>query len=160
MILLVIGSRTFGDYDRLEQEILKRWSTQPDTDETLEVNFAMTIDRIYTGGKRVTRETITEGTLPFEKIYSFRSEVVPQDGACTQAAKFAAKYKIPITLFPPNWQQLPKDRWKANRDPAFLQFPGNHIIFWDGRSPGTRGEIRELKRLGKFNKDNLIPFNK
>ena len=131
MILLIIGSRTFVDYARLEMEILKRWRT---------------IALVHTGGKR-TKE-------------GGEWKEVPQDGACRQGWKFAQKYQIPVTLFLPTWQQLPNGKWKPNRDPAFLSAPDDFLACWDGASPGTLGEITELKRLGKFHEENIVYFNK
>jgi hypothetical protein len=134
MILAIVGSRTFTDYELLEREVLKRWTK---------------IDKIHTGGRRVKAMN--------------RWMERPQDGACWEAWKFAEKFQIPIRFFLPHWISTINGGWYPNRSKFFLGQCTDAIAFWDGKSPGTRGEIKELKRLGIFkeeNEENIIRFNK
>jgi hypothetical protein len=118
IILLIIGSRTFVDYDHAKREILRRWRT---------------IDRIYVGGKK-----------------DAKGETFAQDGACLQGWKFAQEFHIPCDVFAPlRWGMSTTGRPYPVRDPRFLEVPTDAIAFWDGTSPGTRGELSALKRLGK-----------
>jgi len=104
MILLIAGSRTFNDYDRLKTEINK-----------------LTFDGIVSGGAK---------------------------GADTLARKYAFENKIPFTEIIPDWSSLGKEAG-YRRNEQMWEIADYGIIFWDGKSKGTKHNIELAKEQGK-----------
>lgn len=89
------------------------------------------IDGIYVGGK---------GT---------KYPDVPQVGAAELAHKFAKKYGITCVVIEPDWDKYGKRAGPLHM-PEIIDPVDSVIAFWDGSSPGTKGEIDYAKRHNKL----------
>ena len=69
-------------------------------------------------------------------------------GADALGEKFAEEYKLPVKLFPADWEQYGKSAG-AIRNRQMAEYADMLIAFWDGSSKGTKNMIETMKKLGK-----------
>lgn len=69
-------------------------------------------------------------------------------GVDSVAATAAKKAGVPTKVFLPDWASFGRAAGPI-RNEAMVLFCDRAIIFWDGKSPGTRNTIELLKKHGK-----------
>lgn len=70
------------------------------------------------------------------------------EGADTLARRFAKEHNIEIIEFLPNWNEHGKAAGPIRNE--FIVKACTHIVlFWDGRSPGTRSSLELAKKHKK-----------
>lgn len=70
------------------------------------------------------------------------------EGADTLARRYAKEYNIEIIEFLPNWQEHGKAAGPIRNE--FIVKACTHIVlFWDGKSPGTRSSLELAKKHRK-----------
>jgi len=127
MKVAIIGSRNFNNYDLLKYKLLP---------------FKANITEIVSGGAL---------------------------GADKLGETFAKEFNIPTKIFPANWEDFSEpckikvnDKGKQynalagfNRNTQIIQSADFIVIFWDGKSPGTRDSMKKAHQLKK---DMLIVY--
>lgn len=123
--------------------------------------------RLMVGGPRNANpshewfETLMQKALaPFDK-----KDVVIIEGAAngidTRAYRFAKSHGYAFKRYPAEWDRYAPKTGKSNpagmiRNVTMLRVCTHYLAIWDGVSPGTRGAIREAKRLNV--KHVIIPL--
>jgi hypothetical protein len=108
---------------------------------------------IVAGGRNYTDMAVVEAkTLEFiHQYYSpFEIEIVSGGafGADKMGERVAYKYSYSVKLFLPDWQKYgPAAGPIRNREMA--EYADVAVVFWDGKSKGTKNMISEMKRLNK-----------
>lgn len=69
-------------------------------------------------------------------------------GADTLGRNYAYKNNIPIKSFPANWSAYGKSAGFI-RNAEMAEYADKAIVFWDGKSPGTKDMIQKMQSLGK-----------
>ncbi len=69
-------------------------------------------------------------------------------GADTLGEYFAKFNGFKIEKFPADWNQFPRSAGYI-RNKEMAKFADYLIVFWDGKSKGTRNMIDEMKKLNK-----------
>ena len=98
--------------------------------------------------------SITEKAKIFETLNHYLSE---QDlliisggakGVDSIAEEWAAKNKIPVKQFKPDWKKYGRGAGIV-RNKLMVEESDFVLIFWDGISKGTKSDIDFCKKLGK-----------
>lgn len=69
-------------------------------------------------------------------------------GADTQAAIYAVRNKIKLTVFPANWSLYGRSAG-FRRNAEIVQYCDELVAFWDGKSPGTKHTLDLAASAGK-----------
>lgn len=69
-------------------------------------------------------------------------------GADQLGERYAALRGYGLTCFPANWQQYGKEAGPI-RNRQMVAYADRAIVFWDGRSSGTKDLIRACRQAGK-----------
>ena len=98
---------------------------------------------IIAGGRDFNNYSIVREVL--EK-YNDIDEIVSGDarGADTQGIMYANQYHIPIQHFPAQWD-LYGDNAGFIRNAEMADYADAAIVFWDGKSHGTKNMIQAMK---------------
>lgn len=142
MKILVAGTRTFNDYDLLKEKLSPILS-----DTTL----------LITGAGEVEDSEFTIHTLP---------DYIWKDikGADYLALRWAKEYTINIRLFPADWLAYGRAAGPIRNEPM-AQFCDFAIVFWDGKSRGSKNLIKHLNHykkqyiIYKYNRDGKVEEN-
>ncbi len=119
MILAIIGSRTYKNYNEMYQ-ILHTYFCKHDYDDDYGIRYCF--DEIISGGA---------------------------SGADSLAARFAKEHNnIKLTEYLPDWEQFGKPAGMI-RNKAIIENSDFVLAFWDGKSPGTKNSLSLAKKLKK-----------
>ena len=101
---------------------------------------------IIAGGRDFTNYTVMAKILKEFDIDTVISGCAR--GADTLGAEWAAKNGIPLQTFPAYWDTYGKAAGFI-RNAEMGDYADSAIIFWDGKSKGTKHMIQTMKRLKK-----------
>lgn len=69
-------------------------------------------------------------------------------GADKVGELFAEYYRLPLKRFPANWEKYGRSAGHR-RNAEMAKYADAAVVFWDGKSPGSKGMIDQMKRLNK-----------
>ena len=81
--------------------------------------------------------------------YGFSAEIVSggAPGADTLAVRYATEANMPFKVFPADWKKYGRSAG-PRRNRQMAEYGDAAIVFWDGKSRGTRYTIDCAKRMG------------
>lgn len=106
---------------------------------------------LIAGGRDYNLPNYSDAILGVCGMYGQPSEIV--SGACPTGADkcgetWAAEYKVPVKRFPADWNKHGKAAGPI-RNKEMALYCDRAIIFWDGKSRGTRNMIDNLQKTNK-----------
>lgn len=69
-------------------------------------------------------------------------------GADNLGEQFAHEHKLPLRIFPADWNKYGKSAGML-RNQQMADYAAAAIVFWDGKSRGSRNMILEMKKRSK-----------
>lgn len=69
-------------------------------------------------------------------------------GADYLGFQYATQHGIPVEKYIPDWENIGRSAGHV-RNRQMGDYADELIAFWDGKSPGTKGMIDYMKKLGK-----------
>lgn len=106
---------------------------------------------LIAGGRDYNEPDFSEKIMGVCSMYGNPTEIV--SGACPNGADrmgelWAKEYSVPIKLFPADWDTHGNAAGPI-RNRQMALYCDRAIIFWDGKSAGTKNMITQLQKANK-----------